>query len=72
MSQKPCCLEHTREIFVDGCVRNDLRLVGFLDVETLKIRASDLKSQGGILACSLILLLEMASFSPWVLNDQMG
>ena len=31
----------------------------------MKIRASDLKSHGGILAWSLILLLEMAGSSPW-------
>lgn len=44
MGQKACCLEHMRDICRFMC-EEWLRLVGFLDMEMLKIWASDLKSQ---------------------------
>lgn len=47
MGQKACCIEHMRDICRFMC-EGWLRLVGFLDMETLKIWASDLKSQGRI------------------------
>lgn len=77
MGQKACCVEHMRDICRFMC-EGWLSLVGFLDMETLKIWASDLKSEGRIRTWIQVgwngwwLQPPHLQREWWVLNDRIG